>query len=193
MGAPPSDAGLWTLANLVSLVRIAAVPVFLWLLLAQDDVEAAAILFLVIGATDWVDGRIARRMGQVSEVGKVLDPLADRLAIVAAVIGGWIAGILPAWFTGLLLVREAVGLVVGLTLWRKTRKFLVVRRMGKVATFIVYGAIPALYLAAVGVAPEFLRPAGLTAAAVGLVFYWWVGYRYFLDFRTLMNEEAASA
>ena len=193
MEAPESDAGLWTLANLVSLLRMAAVPVFLWLLLARDDVEGAAVLFLVIGATDWVDGRLARRMGQVSQVGKVLDPLADRLAIVAAVIGGWIAGILPAWFTGLLLVREAVGLVLGLVLWRKTGKFLVVRRMGKVATFIVYGAIPALYLAAVGVAPEFLRPAGLAMAAVGLVLYWWVGYRYFLDFRALMNQETASA
>ena len=86
---------IFTVPNLVSLVRILMIPAFLWLLFGRDDPAAAGWLLGGIGATDWVDGYLARRLDQVSEIGKVLDPLADRGAVAAAVIGGWIAGALP--------------------------------------------------------------------------------------------------
>ena len=75
-----------TIPNLVSFVRLAAIPVFWWLLLGEENVAAATILFAVIATTDWIDGYLARRLGQVSKLGKALDPVADRLLIAAAVI-----------------------------------------------------------------------------------------------------------
>jgi len=84
-----------TIPNVISAVRVAMVPLFLWLLFGADAPLPAGLLLGGIGATDWVDGFLARRLGQVSELGKLLDPLADRLAITAAVIGGWVAGVLP--------------------------------------------------------------------------------------------------
>ena len=186
------DAGLWTVANLVSIARLAAIPVFLWLLLAEDNVEAATVVFLLIGVTDWLDGQLARRLGQVSEIGRVLDPIADRLAIVAAVIGGWIAGVLPVWFAALLLVREVVLGLAALVLFIRSRRTIEVRYLGKMATFIVYGAIPAFYLAAAGVATDVLLPLGWIAGSVGLVLYWWVGFMYLGDYRRQLGREAAA-
>ena len=189
-GAP--DAGLWTVANLVSIARLAAIPVFLWLLLAEDNVEAATVVFVLIGVTDWLDGQLARRLGQVSEIGRVLDPIADRLAIVAAVIGGWIAGVLPVWFAALLMLREVILGLAALVLYVRQRKTIEVRYLGKMATFIVYGAIPAFYLAAAGVAEDIMRPLGLIAGSVGLALYWWVGVMYIGDYRRQIGREAAA-
>ncbi|MFL6243483.1 MAG: CDP-alcohol phosphatidyltransferase family protein, partial [Acidimicrobiia bacterium] len=74
----PTDHGILTLPNLISIGRLASVPLFLWLLLAREDQIAAAVLLAVLGATDWVDGWIARHFDQASDIGKVLDPTADR-------------------------------------------------------------------------------------------------------------------
>ena len=87
-----------TIPNLISLVRLALVPVFLWLVFAKNNVVGAGWLLGLIGSTDWIDGYLARRLGQVSKVGEFLDPLADRLAVAAAVVAGLMEGILPAWF-----------------------------------------------------------------------------------------------
>ena len=75
---------MWTVPNAISVLRIACIPWFVWLLFAAEDRTAAALLLGALGATDWVDGWIARRFDQVSEVGKVLDPTADRLLLVVA-------------------------------------------------------------------------------------------------------------
>ena len=80
-------AELWNVPNGVSLVRLALIPVFVWLLVI-GEYGWAGILLAVIGATDWIDGYLARRLNQVTEIGKFLDPLADRLAVAVAVIGG---------------------------------------------------------------------------------------------------------
>jgi cardiolipin synthase len=92
-----------TIPNLISAVRVGLVPLFLWLLFGADAPTAAGLMLGVIGGTDWIDGYLARRLQQVSELGKILDPIADRLAITAAVIGGWVAGVLP-WPVALALV-----------------------------------------------------------------------------------------
>jgi cardiolipin synthase len=197
MSPEPQDhtpnAGLWTVANVISLLRLVAIPVFLWLLLARKEVVAASLLFGVIGVTDWLDGALARALGQVSSIGKVLDPLADRLAIAAAVIGGWVVGVLPSWFAGLLILREIVMASAVAVLWFRTRKVLEVRYMGKSATFIVYGAIPAFYLAAADVVPRLFRPLGFAAGLVGLVLYWWVAARYMIDIRDRVRETEEAA
>ena len=125
--------GVYTIPNVISFIRLLLVPVFLWLLLGRDNPAGAGWLLVFIGSTDWVDGYLARRLDQVTELGKLLDPLADRLAVAAAVIGGLISGDLPTWFAIALLVRElliSVGaLIVGVTAGSK----LEVRQLGKVA------------------------------------------------------------
>ena len=94
-GAPGGGAIL-TLPNLISVVRLALIPL-LWWWMATDHVAAAGWLLGVIGSTDWIDGYLARRLNQVSEVGKFLDPLADRLAVAAAVVGGLVFDIIAAF------------------------------------------------------------------------------------------------
>ena len=170
------DAGLWTVANVVSMVRLAAIPVFLWLLLERDEVAGAAWLLVVIGATDWLDGSLARALNQVSEIGKFLDPLADRLAIVAAVVGGLIAGVIPAIIGWLLLVREVVVAAGALYVVRRLGRNVEVKYLGKLATFIVYGAIPSFYLAASGL--DVFEPIGWVSGIIGLLLYYAVTVDY---------------
>ncbi len=188
----PSDAIL-TIPNVVSLVRLAAVPYFLWLLLAQDRPGVAGLLLLAIGGTDWIDGTLARRLGQVSALGQKLDPVADRVAIVAAIIGGWIAGILPTLIIAPLLIREVMMTIVAFVLLARGAGTLEVRYLGKVATFLIYGSIPSFYLAAAEMAPSFFTALGWVSGIVGLALYWWVAIRYLGDARAKLQQAAASA
>jgi cardiolipin synthase len=181
-------SGALTIPNAISFVRLLLVPVFLWLLLGRDNPAGAGWLLAVIGSTDWVDGYLARKLNQVSEIGKFLDPLADRFAVAAALIGGLISGDLPAWFAVALLVREgliAVGaLIVGLRAGSK----LEVRRLGKLATLLVYSAIAWFFI---GKGHDFdpLVWAAYTAGIPGLVLYYAVGAQYFDDARKLIAAE----
>jgi cardiolipin synthase (CMP-forming) len=169
-----------TIPNLVSAVRLALVPVFLWLLFGPHSYLAAGLLLGGIGATDWVDGFLARRLNQVSEVGKVLDPVADRLAVVAAVVGGWVAAVLPWPFALALVVRESVialGAVVAAWRWHVR---IDVRFLGKVATFGLYSAIASFFVYAGG-EHRFFFWWGWIVGGIGLVLYYAVGVQYFVD------------
>jgi cardiolipin synthase len=131
-----------TIPNVLSLVRLACLPWFVWLLLVQNDRANAAWLLAALGATDWVDGYIARHFDQVSELGKVLDPTADRLLFLVGVGGIIIDGSAPLWFSVLVLAREAllgITLVV-LTLMGMER--FDVRWAGKAGTFLLMFAFP---------------------------------------------------
>ena len=97
-----------TVPNVISAFRIAMIPVFVALILDEDTTTAGLIVFGVVVATDWVDGTIARRTGQVSDLGKVLDPVADRLAIAAGIIALAIRGVFPVWAAAAILVRDVV-------------------------------------------------------------------------------------
>lgn len=170
-----------TIPNLISLIRMAMVPLFLWLLFGADAPTPAGLLLGVIGSTDWVDGFLARRLGQVSELGKLLDPVADRLAITAAVIGGWVAGVLP-WPIALALVaREGLIAVGALFAWRWGVR-IEVRFLGKVATFGLYSAIASFYVYA-GFDHPFFLWWGWAIAVPGLILYYLVGLQYFLEAR----------
>ncbi len=185
-GSEPSskpDAGLWTVANGVSLIRLLAVPVFLWMLLGRDDVVAAAWLLAVIGATDFLDGSLARAFNQVSEIGKFLDPLADRAAIAAALVGGLIAGVLPGLIAWPLIIREAIVALGALYLVRRLHRNVEVKALGKAATLIVYISIPAFYFAAGDILPALLEPIGWATGVVGLVLYYKVTWDYFAELR----------
>jgi cardiolipin synthase len=172
-----------TIPNLVSFIRLLGIPVFWWLLVGKDDVAAAAWLVFAIGWTDWIDGYLARRLNQVSELGKVLDPIADRLLIASAVIGGLIAGVLPTWFGWGLIAREILVGIVALILALRGGGTIEVRYLGKLATFLLYGVVPSFYLAAAGFLDWLLRPAALIVGAFSLALYWYVALLYVGDGR----------
>ncbi|GIU93005.1 MAG: putative phosphatidylglycerophosphate synthase PgsA2 [Acidimicrobiia bacterium] len=167
---------LVTVPNLFSLIRVAAVAVFWWLM-ASERTVAAAWLVVTVAGTDWVDGYLARRLGQVTELGKLLDPLADRLMIASAVVAGIWADVLPGWIAWPLLVREALVTAGALYGWSRGRRVDVLP-LGKTATFLLYGSVPAFYLVEGDVLPWLFGPPAWIAGVVGLVLYWWVAVAY---------------
>ena len=171
-----------TIPNLISVLRLLLVPVFLWLVFGEGEIAWAGVLLGVIGATDWIDGYLARRLDQVSEVGKFLDPLADRLAVFVAVIAGLIKDILPAWFAWALILREVVIGFGALYGWTRGVTKLDVRWLGKTATLLLYAAITGFYLAE-GFDLPWLFWISLLVGTIGLVLYYVVAFQYLGDLR----------
>src|SRR2546423_1788454 len=135
-----------TVPNVISLVRLACVPVFLWLLFGRDDRGAAAVLLATLGATDWVDGYIARHFNQVSTVGKVLDPTADRVLLAVAIVALLVDGSVPPLVAWLVLVREilvSVGVVVLAVIGARR---IDVQWAGKAGTLALMVALPLFLL-----------------------------------------------
>jgi cardiolipin synthase (CMP-forming) len=139
---PAGPGRIATVPNLLSLLRIALIPVFVALILHHGTEGAGLILLGCVVATDWVDGYIARHTGQVSNVGKVLDPVADRLALLAALAAMLARGVFPLWASLLVIVRDGALLAVGAVLLVTWRARIDVRWIGKVATFALMCGIP---------------------------------------------------
>jgi cardiolipin synthase len=136
-----SSNRILTVPNALSFLRIALIPVFFALIVDPDTTFSGLLLFAAVAATDWVDGFAARRLGQVSELGKVLDPVADRLAIAAGLIALAVRGAFPWWAAALILVRDLVILAVGAAIYARRHVRLDVRPIGKVATFSLMCAV----------------------------------------------------
>jgi cardiolipin synthase len=137
-----SKRDVLTWPNLVTVVRLCCIPVFLWLLLGRDDRFWAAILLGALGATDWVDGYLARRFGQVSELGKILDPTADRLLFLVGIVALLVDGSVPVWFAVASLVREVFVAITALVLGALGARRIDVTWLGKCATFALMFAFP---------------------------------------------------
>jgi cardiolipin synthase len=137
---------LLTVPNVISLVRLACVPVFLWLLFGRDDRAAAAVLLGALGATDWVDGYIARHFNQVSTVGKVLDPTADRVLLAVAVVALLVDGSVPPVVAWLVLVREVLVSVGVVVLALVGARRMDVQWAGKAGTLALMVALPVFLL-----------------------------------------------
>jgi cardiolipin synthase len=139
-----------TVPNVITVIRLCCIPVFLWLLFGVENRYAAAFLLGGLGATDWVDGYVARRYGQVSELGKVLDPTADRLLFIVCVGGIIIDGSAPLVFSILVVVREVIvgGTLAALTMFGMKR--FDVSWWGKAGTFGLMVAFPCFLLGSAG-------------------------------------------
>ena len=155
--------GLFTVANAVTLIRLACLPLFLYLLFGRDDRSSAAWLLAGIGATDWLDGYLARRLHQVSTFGKVLDPTADRLVFLVGAVALLIDGSVPKWFAIATLVREGFVAIVALALAAAGARRIDVTYIGKCATLGLLMAYP-LFLA--GESDIFFHSPGRVAAWV---------------------------
>jgi len=140
------DAGWLTWPNVVTAIRLCLLPVFLWLLFRTDHRALAAWLLGALGATDWIDGYLARRLHQVSNVGKIIDPVADRLLVMVGLLGVAGAHGVPWWFAGITLTRELI--VSGLTLLLAAlgAARIDVLWWGKVSTFALMTTFPLFLL-----------------------------------------------
>jgi len=184
MSEPAETDRVLTIPNLISSLRIALIPVFVALIVEPDTRRAGLVLFVVVVATDWVDGALARATGQVSDLGKVLDPVADRLAIAAGLIALVVADAFPLWAALLILVRDVTVLIAGLVLLSKRRARIEVRYLGKVATFALMAAIACIAWGSLGypLAPAALA-CGWAVYAVGIVEYYVATVLYVGDLR----------
>ncbi len=178
---------VFNVPNTISFIRLALIPVFIWLVFWQEEYGWAGVLLGVIGATDWIDGYIARRYNQVTELGKFLDPLADRVAVVVAVIAGLAVGVLPAWFAIALIVREVVIMIGALYGWMNGVTKLDVRFLGKAATLALYFSVSAFYIG-VGFSVEWIVWVAYLFGIPGLVMYYWVAVEYLGDMRRAIAE-----
>jgi cardiolipin synthase (CMP-forming) len=185
-----ADHRVLTLPNLISFVRLLGVPAFLYLLLvAQHDLAALVVLALG-GGTDWLDGWVARRLGQVSRLGALLDPLADRLYILATLLALTVREIVPWQFTVALLAREAVLLAALGVLGRHGYGPPPVHFLGKTATLLLLAAFPVLLLAvAVPAVDLWAAAAGWALAWWGLVLYWLAGGWYLVQIAGLVRRD----
>jgi len=180
MGPAPSPAsrGILTIPNAVTLLRLACVPIFCWLLFGRDDRTAAAWLLAVLGCTDWVDGYLARHLGQVSELGKVLDPTADRILLGTVVVSLLIDGSVPAVVAWGVLVREVLISAAVLALAAAGARRIDVQWAGKAGTLALMVAFPLFMMGTPG---PWGRPALVIAwafAAPGLVLAWYAAATY---------------
>ncbi|MDG4766118.1 CDP-alcohol phosphatidyltransferase family protein [Solwaraspora sp. WMMD406] len=183
-----------TVPNIISFVRLLGVPLFLYLFLVQRADVAAMVVLAVGGTTDWVDGFVARRMHQVSRLGELLDPLADRLYILATLVAFTAREVMPWQFTVALLSREVLLGGCLLVLRRFGYGPPQVHYVGKTATFVLLAAFPVLLLSAV----LGFGPAATAAAAIGwglawwgLVLYWLAGVLYGWQTAVLVRSAGA--
>jgi len=139
-------ARVLTAPNLITLVRLLCIPLFLWVLFGLHRQTDAAVLLAALGATDWVDGFVARRYHQVSTVGKVLDPVADRILVVTAVIAIIVHGAVPVWFGAATIAREVLVSGAVLLLASLGAARIDVLWIGKAGTFALMFAYPAFLL-----------------------------------------------
>jgi len=167
-----------TIPNFVTLVRLLGIPLFLYLFLGLHAYVAAALVLIVGGVTDWVDGYLARRLGQTSPLGTLLGPLADRLYVVATLVAFTIGGIVPWPFAAALVLRDFMVLGCLVVLKRP----LPVHYVGKTATFTLLLAFPMLLLAHISASAALVAwPLGWGLAWLGLCLYWVAGAFYLVQ------------
>ena len=170
-----------TVPNVLSFLRLALVPVFLWLLI--EGADAWALLVLAVSSlTDFLDGWIARRFNQITRLGQLLDPAADRLYIFAALIGLAWRDLVPWWIVVVVVGRDVCLLGLGVVLANHGFGPLPVHLLGKVATFCLFYALPLIMLGQAF--PElswWSEPVGWAFGLWGAYLYWWAGVIYAIE------------
>lgn len=184
----PVSSRIVTIPNVLSLFRLLLIPVFLGLLIAEEYGWALLVL-AVSSLTDFVDGYVARHFNQVSRLGQLLDPAADRLFIFTTLIGLAWAGLLPWWLIGVIIARDVLLLGLGIVLANFRYGPLPVHHLGKMGTFALLFALPVIVLGAAfpSVAPV-AEPLGWATAIWGTFLYWWAGIAYALQAVGLIRD-----
>jgi len=196
--APPDRNELpyriWTVPNALSVLRLLGVPLFLWLLLGPEADGWAIVVLALSGISDWADGKLARLLDQGSRLGALLDPAADRLYIVAALIALALREVIPLWLVLLLVGREAVLGIALLVLRRYGYPPLQVHYLGKAATFLLLYAFPILLLAqSSGPVAAVAEPVAWAFTIWGTALYLLAGLLYLVQAVGLIRDPRAGA
>ncbi len=181
-----------TVPNVLSVLRLALVPVFFWLILTRRDGLAIAVL-VVSGVTDYLDGALARRWGQISRLGQLLDPFADRLYILSTLLALAWREIIPWWLVVALVARDVLMALTIPVLARHGYGPLPVHLLGKAATFNLLYAFPLLLLAEVGgTVGAVARPVAWAFAWWGLILYWYAAWLYLRQMRQVIAGQSGA-
>ncbi|MFD6055355.1 CDP-alcohol phosphatidyltransferase family protein [Agromyces sp. NPDC060279] len=172
---------VWTIPNVLSMLRLALVPVFLVLLVLHEYIGALVVL-VVASLSDLADGYLARRLNQVTRLGQLLDPAADRLYIFAALLGLAAGGLVPWWIVVVIVARDVFLLILGVVLASHGYGPLPVHQLGKVATFALFFGLPVIMLGlAFPVVQPVSEPVGWAITLWGAFLYWWAGVIYAIE------------
>jgi cardiolipin synthase len=179
-GRPQVDHDLvFTVPNALTVLRFMGVPLFIWLVLAQKEYGWAVLVLVVMAGTDWVDGYVARRFDQASRLGRVMDPIADRLALIAVAVTLVIAGVVHWLYLAALVIPDAVLLVLTLSFFGG-HPDLPVSRIGKIRTGLLLLGTPMLVMSRLDVPlAGALHIAAWVVLGLGLVGHWIAAYNYF--------------
>lgn len=168
-----------TLPNLITLARLCCLPLFLWLLFGVKDRGAAAWLLGGLGATDWVDGWVARRFKQQSDFGAVFDPAVDRGLFIVAVIAILVDNSMPLWFGGAVLIREILIASAMLIATMFGMKRFAVNKWGKRYTFLLMFAVPLILLGqAEGAGSQYVSKLGWIFGVPALIISYITAFNY---------------
>jgi cardiolipin synthase len=179
--AGAAESRIWTIPNLLSMLRLALVPPFLVFIVIGDYV-AALIVLVVASFTDLLDGYLARRLHQVTRLGQLLDPAADRLYIFAALVGLAANDLVPWWIVVVIVARDVFLLVLGVVLANHGYGPLPVHQLGKVATFALFFGVPVIMLGlAFPTVQPITEPVGWAITLWGAFLYWWAGVIYAIE------------
>jgi cardiolipin synthase (CMP-forming) len=190
---PAAQDRVLTVPNALSVLRLAGVPLFLWLLLGPRADGWAVVVLAVGGFTDWLDGKLARLLGQYSRLGALLDPAVDRLYILAALVALGIREVVPWWAVAVLVARDLVLGACVLVLRRRGYGPFVVTYLGKAATFLLLYAFPLLLLGqADGPVAAVALPFGIAFAVWGTALYLWSGLLYLAQFVLALRTPATA-
>lgn len=186
-GTDRVDERILTVPNALSFVRLLLVPVFLWLVLGPEADGLALLVLMISGITDYLDGKLARSLNQASKIGAILDPVADRLYILAVVIGLGLRDIIPWWLAIILPLRDVF--LFSLVPFLRTRGYssLPVHFLGKAATASLLYAFPLLLLGdSTGTVADLANVFGWAFTIWGVALYWWGGILYGFQVRRLL-------
>jgi cardiolipin synthase len=183
-----------TVPNALSFLRLLCIPVFLWLLFGVDERTAAFLLLALLGATDWIDGYIARHFHQESELGKILDPVADRAVLLTAAIALTADGVVPLWVGVAVLAREAAISLVTVALAAAGARRIDIQWVGKAGAFFLFFAFPG-FLWVDTLSPgrfrDVIELGTWVLTILGLAFSYYAAFTYIPLARTALREGRA--
>ncbi len=179
-----------TLPNLISFARLGLVPVFFLLFVTRTNDPLAFAVLVVVGSTDWVDGYVARRTGQVSELGKILDPVADRVAIVAILLAFLFRGTIPIAVALVILARDALVAIAFPILEARGYPRIPVNFAGKAGTAAIYLGVGTA-AASLVLEGSAVHLAAMVLLWIGAALYWVAGIMYVGEIRKLLRTKAA--
>jgi len=175
----PVGYRVWTIPNLLSFIRLLGVPLLLWLMLGPEEDGWAFAVLAFSAFSDWADGKLARLLNQFSKLGELLDPLADRLYVIATLVAFVIRDIIPWWVAALIFARDIVLTVALPVLTRRGYPPYKVHYLGKAATFCLLYALPLLLWAQLDWwATPVVEPVAYAFTGWGVFLYLWAGWLY---------------